>query len=138
MKEKINLDDEGCGPCGQGAYVDTTNYAECVPWESPEKFLLLGGRIVGAPFEWEDFMVLGSEVKTKHSGLVLDVQVDEETYQLFVQNYGTGSMLFSQAGGQGGLTRSGWKKMYGTDGLKGMILKTLNRGIKGGGVHMVT
>lgn len=96
---------------------------------------MLGGTITGAPLQWLDFMVPGSEVKAPVSGLVIDVQVNEEMYQTFVKNFGTGSMLFSRAGGQGRLTRQGWKDMMGTDALKGMIIKTLNRKIVGGGVH---
>ena len=135
MKDKIDLDSEGCGPCGQGSYVDTTNFSECIPWEDPAKLLVLGGTITGAPYSWLDFLKPGSEVKAPASGLVIDVEVNEELYQTFVKNFGTGSMLFSRSGGQGRLTRAGWKEMTGTDGLKGMILKTLNRKITGGGVH---
>ncbi len=134
MKDKIDLDGEGSGPCGQGGYVDTTNYAECVPWGEPEKLLVLGGTITGAPFQWLDFAKLDTIQKAPVSDLVIDVEVDENLYQKFVQNFGSGSMLFSRAGGQGRLTRAGWKEMYGTDGLKGMIMKTLNRQITGGGV----
>jgi len=137
-KNPINLDLEeeyGGGVDSQDVYVDTTNYSECVPWESPEKFLVLGGTIAGAPFQWLDFAKIDTVVKAPYSGLVIDVEVDEDFYQKFIKNYGSKAMLFSRAGGQGSITRRGWKEMMGTDGLKGMILKTLNRKITGGGIH---
>jgi hypothetical protein len=128
LPDKIDLDSCGPGTCGQNAYVDETNYSECVPWEDPQKLLVLGGTITGAPYEWEDFLVENSVKYTKHSKLVIDLEVDEEIYQTFVKNFGTGSMLFSRAGGQGRITRAGWKEMYGgRDALKGMIMKTLNK-----------
>ena len=138
MKDKIDLDceNDGEGPCGQNSFIDATNYAECVPFRGPESLLVLGGTITGSEFVWEDFLVVGSEKFSKKSKLVMDLDVDEETYQLFVKNFGTGSMLFSRAGGQGRITRSGWKSLYGTDALRGMIMKTLNRDITGGGVHI--
>ena len=138
-KEPIDLDleeEHGGGVDSQNAYVDTTNYSECVPWMSPERLLVLGGRIIGAPYQWLDFAKMDTIIKTPHSGLVIDIEVDENIYNLFVRNFGTGAMIFSRAGGQGGLTRQGWKEMMGgTDALKGMILKTLNRQVTGGGVH---
>jgi hypothetical protein len=129
-KAPIDLDleeEHGGGSDSQSAYVDTTNYSECVPWLSPEKLLVLGGTITGAPFQWLDFYVKDSWIKTPVSNLVIDVEVDEKMYDTFVRNFGSGSMLFSMSGGQGRITRSGWKKLYGTDALKGMIMKTLNR-----------
>jgi hypothetical protein len=138
-KEPIDLDleeEHGGGSDSQNAYVDTTNYSECVPWESPEKLLVLGGTITGGPYQWLDFAKMDTIVKTPYSGLVIDVEVNEDMYNIFVKNFGSKSMLFSRAGGQGRITRQGWKEMMGgTDGLKGMILKTLNRQITGGGVH---
>ncbi len=135
MKDRIDLNDEGCGPCGQGEFIDITNYPECIPWMQPEKLLILGGTITGAPYTWLDFLIPGSEEYTPASHLVIDVKVNEELYQKFVKSFGTGNMLFSRAGGQGRLTRAGWKKMMGTDALKGMIIKELNQKITGGGVH---
>ncbi len=135
MKDKIDLDSEGAGPCGQGEFVDTTNYSECIPWREPEALLVLGGVITGGPYTWLDFMVPGSAEYTHNSHLVIDVLVDEEMYQKFIKTFGTGAMLFKRSGGQGGLTRAGWKQMMGTDGLTGMIIKELNRQIVGGGVH---
>jgi hypothetical protein len=139
-KKPIDLDleeEHGGGVNSQNAYVDTTNYSECIPWESPEKLLVLGGNIYGAPFQWLDFAKMDTIIKAPFSGLVVDIEVNEDLYKIFVKNYGSKSMIFSRAGGQGGLTRKGWKEMMGgTDGLKGMILKTLNRKITGGGVHL--
>ena len=138
-KAPIDLDleeEHGGGSDSQNAYVDTTNYSECVPWLSPEKLLVLGGTITGAPFKWLDFYVKDSAVITPVSGLVIDAQVDEKMYDIFVKNFGTGSMLFSRAGGHGRITRAGWKKLMGKDALKGMIMKTLNMSITGGGVKV--
>lgn len=137
MKDKIDLNRECPGPCGQAEYVDKENYAECIPWNAAEETLVLGGTIVGAPYAWEDFMVAGSEIKAKHSGLVMDVKVDEEAYQLLIKTFGTSAMLFAQAGGHGNLTRAMWKKTRGTDPLKGMLIKTLNLKIRGHGVKGV-
>lgn len=138
-KQPIDLDleeEHGGGSDSQNAYIDTTNYSECVPWQSPEKLLVLGGTITGAPFQWLDFAKMDTIVKAPYSGLVLDVEVNEDIYNIFVKNFGSQSMLFSRAGGQGSITRKGWKElMGGTDALKGMIIKTLNRKITGGGVH---
>jgi len=133
-KSPIDLDleeEHGGGLDSQSAYVDTTNYSECIPWISPEKLLVLGGTITGAPFQWLDFYVKDSAIWTPVSNLVIDAEVDEKMYGVFVKNFGTGSMLFSRAGGQGRITRAGWKNMMGTDALKGMIIKTLNREISG-------
>lgn len=138
----IDLDDEGPGPCDQGEYVDQTNYAECIPFKDSSLLLTLGGTILMG-YDWLDFLAVDEDGKpkltrTKHSGLVIDVEVDEEAYKLFVKRFTTRGMLFSRAGGQGRITRSAWKEMYGTDPLAGMIIKTLNRQIRSGGVHFET
>lgn len=138
--DPINLDDEGSGPCDQGEFVDPTNYAECVPFKDPSLLEVLGGTI-NLGYWWLDFLKVDREGKPKitlarSSKLVLDAEVDEEAYRLFVKNNTTRGMLFSRGGGQGRITRAAWKKMFdNTDPLKNMIIKTLNREIRSGSVH---
>lgn len=137
-KKPIDLDKEHGGGCdSQFGHIDTTNYAECIPWKGPESLLVLGGTITGAAYTWLDFAKMDTIFKAPDSGLVMDIEVNEEVYQRFVKVYSTKNMLFSRAGGQGRITRSAWvETMGGTDPLKGMIIKTLNREITGGGVHV--
>lgn len=107
---------------------DTTDYLECLPWTGDEGALPRGGES-RVPMPIEDLILPGSIKKTR-SGVVYDLQVDEDLYKELTGIYGSRAILISESTGGGKLSRPDWKAKYGTDGLKLWLLARA-RGLKG-------
>ncbi len=109
---------------------------DCVPFAGPEDALPTGLSYIANPnVKYEDLIEPGSVVKLK-SGGILDLKVNEETYQALINVYGPRAILIGTATGER-LTRVEWYNTKGqTDGLKLAIIKHCNKEILGPGIHI--
>jgi hypothetical protein len=128
--------------------LDNSDYLSCPVWTGPEKDLPTGSRIgiqgVTAVKLVKQVSYINDESNIEDMGIkawrtagrpgtVIDVAINEDTYQRLIAVRGLNAVLISQSEGSSALSRKAWYDKYGTDGLRLVALRDIKMEQRAGG-----